>query len=116
MPTKPAVALNYSTAFLSQLKRLAKKYRRIRLDLQPLLDELIDGDTPGDQIQGTGHAVYKVRVANSDARRGTRGGYRVIYYVQTETGRLLLAIYSKSEQDDIPADDIKRILSEELVG
>ena len=56
MPTEPTpVALNYSAAFLRQLKRLRKKYRRIQSDLQPLLDELRSGATPGDRVQGTGH-------------------------------------------------------------
>lgn len=112
-PTPP-LQLNYSAAFLKQLKRLAKKYRRIEKDLRPVLDEIQAGQTPGDQIQGTGYTVYKVRVANSDAQRGTSGGYRMIYYVQTADSRLLLAIYSKSEQSDIPADNIKHIIEEEL--
>lgn len=117
MPAEPTlIALNYSAAFLRQLKRLRKKYRRIQSDLQPLLDELQAGATPGDQVQGTGYAAYKVRLPNSDAQRGTRGGYRVIYYVQTASGRLLVAIYSKTEQSDIPADGIRRIIEEELGG
>jgi len=115
MPTeRTPVALNYSAAFLHQLKRLRKKYRRIQSDLQPLLDELHSGATPGDQVQGIGYTAHKVRLPNSDAQRGTSGGYRVIYYVQTASGRLLVTIYSKTEQSDIPADDIRRIIEEEI--
>lgn len=117
MPTEPTpVALHYSAAFLRQLKRLRKKYRRIQSDLQPLLDELQRGATPGDRVQGTGHTVHKVRLPNSDAQRGTSGGYRVIYYVQTAGGRLLVTIYSKAEQSDISTDDIRRIVEEEIGG
>lgn len=117
MPTEPTpVALNYSAAFLRQLKRLRKKYRHIQSDLQPLLDELQSGATPGDRVQGTGYTVHKVRLPNSDAQRGTSGGYRVIYYVQTASGRLLVTIYSKTEQSDIPDDDIRRIIEEEIGG
>jgi hypothetical protein len=36
---------------------------------------------PGDQISGTGFTVFKVRVKNSDIRKGKRAGYRVIYQV-----------------------------------
>lgn len=115
MPTE-RFRLNYSAAFLRQLKRLSKKYRRIRDDLQPMLEQLASGGTPGDQIQGVAHAVYKIRVANRDARRGASGGYRVIYCLQAVHSRLLLAIYSKSEQSDITADEIKRILKTELGG
>lgn len=115
MPTEPTpIALNYSEAFLRQLKRLNKKYRRIQADLQPLLDELLTGATPGDQIQGTGYTVYKVRAPNSDAQRGASGGYRVIYYLEGAEERLLLTIYSKAEQSDIPAVDIRRIIDAEL--
>ena len=122
MPTEPAPAqsnsiqLNYSAAFLKQLKRLTKKYRRIRDDLEPVLNQLRAGETPGDQIQGTGYAAYKVRIANRDAQSGKSGGYRVIYYVQTADQRLLLALYSKTEQSDIATDEIARILKDELGG
>lgn len=72
MPSEPApITLNYSAAFLRQVKHLRKKYRRIQSDLQPLLDKLQAGATPGDQVQGTRYTAYKVRLPNSDARRGT---------------------------------------------
>ncbi len=67
-------------------------------------------------MQGTGYTAYKVRLPNSDAQRGSSGGYRVIYYVRTASGRLLVTIHSKTEQSDIPADDIRRIIDEELGG
>lgn len=44
------------------------------------------------------------------------GGYRMIYYAQTTSGRLLVTIYSKTEQSDISPDDIRRIIEEELGG
>lgn len=54
MPSESApITLNYSAAVLRQLKRLRKKCRRIQSDLQPLLDELQAGATPGDQVKGT---------------------------------------------------------------
>ena len=48
---------------------------------------------------------------NSDAQRGTSGGYRVIYYVVRPDDTLLVTIYSKSEQDDIDGDAIARIVN-----
>jgi mRNA-degrading endonuclease RelE of RelBE toxin-antitoxin system len=86
--------IRYSDAFKGQLKRLSHRYRRIRSDLQPLLDRLSAGETPGDRIQVPNHVLYKVRVRNTDAARGKRGGYRIIYYVQAECEILLVAIYS----------------------
>ena len=58
------------------------------------MERLSSGETPGDRVQGVGHVVYKVRVPNSDARRGTSGGYRVVYYVQTTDRVILVTIYS----------------------
>jgi len=108
--SKAPVRLLYSDAFKRQLRDLAKRYRHIRSDLQPLLELLLAGATPGDQVSGTGYALYKVRLPNRDARRGKSGGYRVIYYVQTNTDRLLVAVYSKSDQADVPAAELRRII------
>ncbi|MEW8025990.1 MAG: type II toxin-antitoxin system RelE/ParE family toxin [Candidatus Thiodiazotropha sp.] len=105
--------VSYSDAFKRQLKRLNRKYRRIRSDVEPLITQLEAGETPGDQIQGTGYTVYKVRVKNSDAQRGKSGGYRVIYYLATQDSVLLVSIYSKTEQSDIDDAEVARIISEE---
>ncbi|MEP0918136.1 hypothetical protein NC981_15015 [Leptolyngbya sp. DQ-M1] len=59
-----------------------------------------------------GYPVFKLRVRNSDTQKGKSGGYRLIYYLRTVTGIILLTIYTKSEQVDIAADDIRSIISE----
>lgn len=105
--------VSYSDAFKRQLKRLNRKYRRIRSDVEPIITQLEAGETPGDQIQGTGYTVYKVRVKNSDAQRGKSGGYRIIYYLATQDSVLLVSIYSKTEQSDIDDAEVARIISEE---
>lgn len=64
-------------------------------------------------MQGVQIIVYKVRLANRDASRGKSGGYRVIYYLPTDDLTLLLTIYSKTDQSDIVADEIRRILDDE---
>ncbi|MCP2729403.1 hypothetical protein NJ959_13165 [Symplocastrum sp. BBK-W-15] len=51
-------------------------------------------------------------VRNSDTQKGKSGGYRLIYYVQTATGIILLTVYTKSEQVDIGAEDIRNIIIE----
>ncbi len=53
-------------------------------------------ETPGDQVQGIGYAVYKVRVRNTDAGRGKRGGYRMICNLVDRDDVLLVAVYSKT--------------------
>lgn len=55
--------------------------------LQPVHNQLLSGRTPGDQVPGTGYALYKIHVPNHDTQRGKSGGYRVIYYLQTDDGR-----------------------------
>ena len=110
---EPAVTVRYSDAFKRQLKRLSRRYRRIRGDVQPLLERLSVGETLGDRIQAPGHVLYKVRVRNSDAARGKSGGYRIIYYIHTETELLLVAIYCKSDQADISHRELLEIIDQE---
>lgn len=105
--------IRYSDAFKKQLKRLSRRYRRIRSDVRPFLDRLSAGETPGDRVQVPGHVLYKARIRNSDAARGKRGGYRIIYYVQTEGALLLVAIYSKSDQGDIAHEELLTIIDQE---
>ncbi len=104
--------VQYSDAFKRQLKRLSRRYRKIRQDVQPIIDALLNNETPGDQIAGTDYTLYKVRAKNSDSQRGKRGGYRIIYYIKTETHCILVAIYSKSDQGDISAEALNRLLAD----
>lgn len=110
--SKPDVLVIALPTFTQNIRRLKKKYRSILSDLKPTIEQLECGETPGDQVIGIGHPVFKVRVRNSDAQRGKSGGYRVIYYLKTNTRILLLTLYSKSEQDDIAAADLKEIIDE----
>ena len=77
--------VEYSAAFKRQLKRLSRRYRQIKQDIKPIVDALIAGETPGDQMTGSDYALYKVRAKNSDSQRGKSGGCRVIYYLRTHT-------------------------------
>lgn len=57
-------------------------------------------------------AVFKARLPNRDARRGTRGGYRCLYYLKTDGHLVLLTIYAKTEKSDLSSADIRRIFAE----
>ncbi|MFH0994175.1 MAG: type II toxin-antitoxin system RelE/ParE family toxin [Pseudomonadota bacterium] len=59
-----------------------------------------------------GYTVFKVRVPNRDRAKGKSGGYRIIYYVKTVTEIILVTIYSKTEQTDISATQIRRVVDE----
>ncbi|BAU10455.1 hypothetical protein LEP3755_09390 [Leptolyngbya sp. NIES-3755] len=106
------VAVVVTSSFKRELKDLKKRYPSIRVDLEPTIKQLEAGETPGDQISGTGYTVYKVRISNRDAKRGKSGGYRVIYYICTPLKVLLVALYSKSDRSDIPADEVKELIQQ----
>jgi len=103
--------VEYSDAFKRQLKRLARRYRQIKTDIKPIIDALIEGETLGDQISETQYTLYKVRAKNSDSQRGKSGGYRVIYYLKTDTKCILVTLYSKSDQGDISSAELNKLIT-----
>lgn len=106
-----------SSRYQKNLKKLGKKYRLIREDVKPLIEQLEAGEIPGDRIAGNKYPVYKVRVRNSDNNKGQSGGYRVIYYTITLESVLLTTIYSKSEREDVSNEEIEEIIADyELEG
>jgi mRNA-degrading endonuclease RelE of RelBE toxin-antitoxin system len=103
--------------FLQEVKKLRKKYRQIELDIKDFADRLEAGETIGDRLQGlSDYIVYKARVASRDMQRGKSGGFRVIYYLQTETQIYMLTIYAKTEREDISASEILDIINEILLS
>ena len=114
MPSEPAepVQVEFTPEFKRNLRALAKKYRHIRSDVQPMIDQLRAGGVMGDQVPRTRYTVFKVRVRNSDIQKGKRSGYRMVYHLETPTNIILVTIYSKLDQADISAEQIRRILIE----
>jgi mRNA-degrading endonuclease RelE of RelBE toxin-antitoxin system len=111
MPSSPACRVTFTPEFKRNLRLLAKRYRHIKSDLTPLLDELRCGQLPGALIPGCGVEVYKVRLKNSDIQKGKSAGYRVVYYLKTSRETVLLTIYSKSDQGTVSAAEIRRIIT-----
>jgi len=114
MLSEPAnqVQVEYTPEFKRNLRALAKKYRHIRSDVQPVIDQLQAGQVIGDQVPGTRYTIFKVRVQNSDIQKGKRSGYRLIYHFKTPTSIILVTVYSKLDQADISGEQIRRILRE----
>lgn len=106
------IEIRFTAEFKRNLRALAKKYRHIRSDIQPVITALQNGDFIGDQVPRVGYTIYKVRVKNSDLRKGKRAGYRFIYYLQTSTQVILITLYSKTEQADVSVAKIQQIISE----
>jgi mRNA-degrading endonuclease RelE of RelBE toxin-antitoxin system len=111
-PATPPVEVRFTPEFKRNLRALSKRYHHIRSDIEPVIEQLQSGVFVGDQIPRTGYSLYKVRVRNRDAQRGKSGGYRLIYYLQTPVHVILITLYSKSEQSDVSAAELQRIIRE----
>jgi mRNA-degrading endonuclease RelE of RelBE toxin-antitoxin system len=102
MQSEPSpIQIALTPRFKKDLRDLAKRYRSIRTDLQSLIEQLQAGETPGDQVTGIQYQIFKVRLKNSNIQKGKSGGYRVIYYLKTDTKIILTTIYSKSDLSDV---------------
>lgn len=112
MTNKPSVEVVATPHFAQMIKRLRKKYPHIQDDLTPIINALQSGETPGDQLQGVGAPIFKVRAPNRDSQSGKSGGYRVIYYLKTKMFVFLIDVYTKTERQDINAAEIKSLLDE----
>jgi mRNA-degrading endonuclease RelE of RelBE toxin-antitoxin system len=106
------IDVQFTPEFKRSLRTLAKKYRHIRDDVAPVIKALQAGEILGDHIPGVGYTLFKVRVPNQDSAKGKRGGYRIIYYLRTTVNIVLVTIYSKTEQADVSAAQIRRIVEE----
>ena len=78
----PPIQVLFSDRFERDVRRLSKRNRRIRPDIQPLIEQLAAGELLGDQIPDIGYTVFKVRLRNSNTQKGKSGGYRIIYYLK----------------------------------
>ena len=64
MPSEPAepVQVEFTPEFKRNLRALAKKYRHIRSDVQPVIDQLRAGEVIGEQVPRTHYIIFKVRI------------------------------------------------------
>ncbi|MBW4464488.1 MAG: type II toxin-antitoxin system RelE/ParE family toxin [Pegethrix bostrychoides GSE-TBD4-15B] len=109
-----SVTVRFTLPFKRRFKSLAKRYRQIQQDIQPMIEQLQSGVFLGDQISGTDYTVFKVRVKNSDIPVGKSGGYRVISQVLSPDALLLLLIYAKSDQADVTTAEIEAAVVEAI--
>lgn len=59
--------VEYTPEFKRNLRALAKKYRHIRSDVQPVIDQLRAGEVIGDQVSSMPKTLGKTMALN---RRG----------------------------------------------
>jgi mRNA-degrading endonuclease RelE of RelBE toxin-antitoxin system len=108
---KSMAEVRFTPPFLRRLKSLNKRYRQIKSDIQPIINQLETGNFVGDRISGTNLIIFKVRAKNSDIPTGKSGGYRLIYQLISPESILLLLIYAKSDQGDVNLDEIEEAIS-----
>jgi addiction module RelE/StbE family toxin len=112
MPSDPSsIEIALTPRFQKDLRDLVKRYRSIRQDLQTLIEQLQSGEVPGDEVAGAKYQIFKVRLKNSDTRKGKSGGYRVIYYLKTSKAIILVTIYSKSDFSDVSNETIDETIA-----
>lgn len=97
--------------FLRELKRLSKRYRSLKKDLEELGEELTQNPFMGVDL---GHRLRKVRMSIASKGKGKSGGARVITYTiiltQIDTEIKLITIYDKSERENISDAELLEIL------
>ncbi len=61
-----SIEIFLTSSFKKDLCQLAKRYRSIRKNLEPLVEQLKSGEILGDQISGLNNQVFKVRLEEID--------------------------------------------------
>lgn len=100
--------IEFSDRFLSDLKKLVKKYKKIKNDIDTFIENIESEISPQNSI---GNNLYKIRVANSSIPTGKSGGFRIIVFAKIINEKIvLLTIYSKSDKENISDSEINDIL------
>ena len=80
------------------------------MEVAVLVEKLEDNPVMGTSL---GNNCFKIRLAIASKRRGKSGGARIITHIYIENEIVfLLAIYDKSEQDDISDKELRALLLE----
>lgn len=103
-----------SNRFLKEFKRLYKRYKSLKGDVDELVVSLKDRPDQGADLGG---GVRKVRMAIASKGKGKSGGARVItltvLVTATDTDLWLLTIYDKSERETITDGEIADLRRQE---
>jgi len=103
----------FTSSFEYSIKKLKKRYRHVKNDTHAAIQVLLQTPKLGAVIPG-GFGVRKLRLRNSDLRKGKSGGYRLIYYVRDEPEQTiyLLLLYAKSDRPNITQRELKALLDD----
>ena len=91
--------------FLSEAKKLAKKYPSLKSDIESLATQLSANPQQGTPL---GKDAYKIRLSITSKGKGKSGGARVITCVKIIAETVyLVSIYDKSSQAVITDKELK---------
>lgn len=97
-----------TTLFDKQAKKLKKRYKHVKNDIETLIENFESTHRRATNIQKN---LFKIRLKNSDKNRGKSAGYRLYYYIQIEETVYFLTIYDKSD-----TEMIDEILLSDIIG
>ena len=109
----PPYSVVLTTPFKKSVKRLKKRHRNINKDMHLAISTLTTNPYLGQIIQGAS-GIRKLRVRNTDLKKGKSGGYRLLYYAVDEPSQILylLLVYVKSDKADVTQRELKSLLDE----
>ena len=92
--------------FDRSVRKLKKRHPKINTDLVSAFTELEENPEAGIVIPND-FMIRKLRVASTDMLRGKSGGFRLLYKLIAKNSEdlriVLLFIFSKTDQADIPS-------------
>lgn len=100
--------IEYSDNFLKEAKKLSKKYKLIKRNLQQAVNEITTNQDLGVYL---GCDLYKKRVKNSSIPTGKSGGFRIIIYKQVEEKIILISIYSKTDKETLSDEELSELVN-----
>lgn len=84
--------------FVSDYKVALKKFHTFKNDLTAAFAILENAPETGDQIPHTGRFIFKVRIGIKGQQIGKRGGFRLIYHVDSARQVITpIALYFKPD-------------------
>jgi len=94
--------------FDKQLKRLIKKHASLKKEFAELIKNLEQGPAQGIPL---GNSCFKIRLAIASKSKGKSGGARVVTnFVVKHATVYLLAIYDKSEKENLTDKELNELL------
>lgn len=98
-----SVNIFFSNHFKHQLKKLQKKYPKIKYDL---LDKLKLLNL--EKEVSIGRSIYKIRIKSTDQNKGQSGGFRSYIYLYRKQDLLVpLCIYAKNDKESITENELQ---------